>query len=91
MATYNKDMKIAMLETIQKAIDEATQREIEKLKALVREPQTHCIKCGKEITDYEDTEFNQEQREMRFTYKCSCGFYGEQVFDVKYNRTEEMK
>lgn len=84
------DEKIIMLDKIQAAIDEATEREIQKLKALI-EPQNYCIKCGKEITDYEDTEFNPNEREMRFTYKCSCGFYGEQIFDVKYNRTEEIQ
>lgn len=87
---YYIDEKIKMLDTIQAAVEEATEREIQKLKALI-EPQNYCIKCGREITDYEDTEFNQEQGEMRFTYKCSCGFYGEQVFDVKYNRTEEIQ
>ena len=90
MATYNKDKKIEMLDKIQAAVDEATDRELRKLKALI-EPENYCVKCGKEITDYEDTEFLQQEGEMRFTYKCSCGFYGEQVFDVKYNRTEEIK
>lgn len=52
---------------------------------------THCIKCGKEITDYEDTEFLQQEGIMKFTYKCDCGFYGEQIFDVTYNRTEEIQ
>jgi hypothetical protein len=47
----------------------------------------YCYHCGKEITDYEDTEFKQDEGKLIFTYKCSCGFYGEQHFKVEYERT----
>ena len=49
-----------------------------------------CARCGKEITDYEETEFLQQEGIMVFTYKCSCGFYGQQIFNVVYSHTEEV-
>ena len=54
-----------------------------------REETNHCIKCGQIIKDYYDTEFTQEK--LIFTYKCTCGFYGEQIYNVRYERTEEVK
>lgn len=63
-------------------------KEIEAIQK--KEEINHCVKCGKEIMDYEDTEFLQQEGIMKFTYKCDCGFYGEQIFDVTYNRTEEI-
>ena len=57
--------------------------------AAQKEERHHCVNCGRQITDYEDTEFNGD--ELIFTYKCpDCGFYGEQHFNVIYSRTEEI-
>ena len=49
----------------------------------------NCIKCGKPITDWEEVE--QRETELVLTYKCSCGFYGEQYYDLIYRETVEVK
>ena len=51
----------------------------------------YCVQCGKEITDYEETEFKQDEGKLIFTYKCGCGFYGEQHFEVKYQYTKVIE
>lgn len=50
----------------------------------------YCIRCGAEITHYEETEFNGNSLTM--TYRCdSCGCYAEQSFSVAYIETEEIE
>ncbi len=50
----------------------------------------HCIRCGAEITHFEETEFDGNSLTM--TYKCdSCGCYAEQSFSVAYIGTEEIE
>lgn len=49
----------------------------------------NCKYCGKPITDYEKVEMVDD--ELRKTYHCSCGYCGEQIFGLKYKRTEDMQ
>lgn len=48
-----------------------------------------CKNCGKPITDYDQVEW--EGNELRQTYLCSCGFKGEQVFEIEYIGTEDIR
>lgn len=48
-----------------------------------------CKHCGKPITDYKQVEMADD--ELRQTYHCSCGYYGEQIFGLKYKRTEDIQ
>lgn len=50
----------------------------------------YCIRCGAEITHFEETQF--EGNSLTMTYKCdSCGCYAEQRFSVAYEGTEEIE
>ena len=49
----------------------------------------YCKGCGKEITEYEQVDW--EGNELRQTYHCSCGYCGEQTFDIYYKQTEEVE
>lgn len=50
----------------------------------------YCIRCGAEITHFEETEF--EGNSLTMTYRCdNCGCYAEQSFSVAYNGTEEIE
>lgn len=50
----------------------------------------YCIRCGAEITHFEETQF--EGNSLTMTYKCdSCGCYAEQRFSVAYEETEEIE
>ena len=37
----------------------------------------YCVRCGKKITDYEDTEWKEYENTLLLTYRCSCGCYAE--------------
>lgn len=50
----------------------------------------NCIRCGAEITHFEETQF--EGNSLTMTYKCDrCGCYAEQSFTVAYEGTEEIE
>ena len=50
----------------------------------------YCIRCGAEITHFEETQF--EGNSLTMTYKCDrCGCYAEQRFSVAYEETEEIE
>lgn len=76
-----------LLELMMQEMEEAAAEE-KRQKEKKHKEQYHCIKCGKEITDFEDTEFKQDEGLMIFTYRCSCGCYAEQIFKVEYDSTE---
>lgn len=48
----------------------------------------YCILCGKEITEYEETELTNDY--LTLTYRCSCGCYAEQVYALTYQGTQEV-
>lgn len=47
----------------------------------------YCVRCGKKITDYEDTEWKEYENTLLLTYRCSCGCYAEQVYKIEYVKT----
>lgn len=49
----------------------------------------YCVKCGREITEYTDT--NLCEGKIIFTYKCECGCCAEQWFNLVYDKTEVLE
>ena len=50
----------------------------------------YCLKCGKEIMHYEQTE--QVGNELIITYHCNvCGFHGEQHYTLNYTHTVDLE
>lgn len=46
---------------------------------------THCIECGRQITDWDTTE--QTDNELILTYTCPCGCIAEQHYQLTYTGT----
>lgn len=49
----------------------------------------YCVKCGREITGYVDTDLREN--EIIVTYECECGCRAQQVFNLVYDRTEVLE
>lgn len=50
---------------------------------------THCIECGRQITDWDTIE--QTDTELIQTYICPCGCVAEQHYQLTYTGTTIVK
>lgn len=80
---------LEFLQEANKLLEKAIEKEIAEInRAIDERNRYHCARCGKLIEDWEEVMF--EDDELIQTYKCDCGFYGDQHYKVQYDYTEEI-